>query len=85
MTSAYALSCHLQYATLLYVTMFVCDFDEYHIQLDVANTCNIMTYAFMLLIHDNGITLTLVTILCLENEKLFYYFYSTYVSYHRND
>ena len=36
--------------------MFVCDFDEYHIQLDVANTCNIMSYAFMLIIHDNGIT-----------------------------
>ena len=36
--------------------MFVCDFDEYHIQLDVANTCNIMSYAFMLITHDNGIT-----------------------------
>ena len=36
--------------------MFVCDFDEYHIQLDVDNTCNIMSYAFMLMIHDNGIT-----------------------------
>ena len=36
--------------------MFVCDFDEYHIQLYVANTCNIMLYAFMLMIHDNGIT-----------------------------
>ena len=36
--------------------MIVCDFDEYHIQLDVANTCNIMSYAFMLMIHDNGIT-----------------------------
>ena len=36
--------------------MFECDFDEYHIQLDVANTCNIMSYVFMLMIYDNGIT-----------------------------
>ena len=36
--------------------MFVCDFGEYHIQLYVANICNVMLYAFMLMIHDNGNT-----------------------------
>ena len=38
--------------------MFVCDFHEYHIQLYVANTCNIMLYAFMLMFHDTFIRLS---------------------------